>query len=763
MKKITLLMVLLCLCTTLFSQSSKVNNNWFFSDSSTNGSGVSFNNTNGTPTVLTTSQAENPYASSSISDTDGNLLFYCDGKTVWNKNHIAMPNGILNHLGTSTPSMAKKVIIVPHLVNEEQYYIFTGYEEHNPNITNDGYYYNIVDMSLNNGDGDVLINVGGPLNDEFGQPFVNFHTSSKRLASHYNKDLNTIWITLLNGTKILTYKIDQNGLNINPVQASSEVASNTVPFSFGGMRISPDGTKIGMTMRSNDIDNTPFDALVANFDNNNGIISNIQFIEISRADDVEFSPDSRFIYVKAFGKVSGFEDRGITNSNRQAGLYYAPVKKDAEGFNNSSSLPPTFVGGLIGTWENIGSIQLGPDDKLYFNVLSVGTNSLTPFLYSINNPNDPGNISFSTILNLGQMPGVTVTNQVASLPRKVIDLNETEFSPFITTWEVDATDLSITIPTYSGETYDYTVDWGDGTSSDNQTSGASHTYSIAGTYTVSISGLFPRIYFLNSSVSNREKIVAVNQWGNNEWTSMSYAFYGCGNLDVLDISNSPNLTSTQDLSYAFMNCESLTQVGQWEVDNVNNMAGMFIDAHKFNQSLGDWNVSKVEDMSRLLHLTDLSIANYDATLIGWNNLPLLQNNVFFGATGLKYCSMEAQVARQTIIETYGWSIYLDSQGCSSSSSMNSLSNNFSTEKELLNKLYVYPNPFDDTLNITQSTSNAIASFSVYDKLGNIILQERVVHKDENIMMNTRSLEAGIYFVKIVFIDGASKVKQVIKN
>src|SRR5688500_16750402 len=30
---------------------------------------------------------------SSISDKNGNLLFYTNGKTVWNKNNLPMPNG----------------------------------------------------------------------------------------------------------------------------------------------------------------------------------------------------------------------------------------------------------------------------------------------------------------------------------------------------------------------------------------------------------------------------------------------------------------------------------------------------------------------------------------------------------------------------------------------------------------------------------------------------------------------------------------------
>ena len=71
---------------------------------------------------------------------------------------------------------------------------------------------------------------------------------------------------------------------------------------------------------------------------------------------------------------------------------------------------------------------------------------------------------------------------------------------FITTWKTDnigsSQDNQITIPTFFGETYDYTVDWGDGTSDENVTGDITHTYASPGTYQVAINGIFPRIIIL---------------------------------------------------------------------------------------------------------------------------------------------------------------------------------------------------------------------------------------------------------------------------
>ena len=96
------------------------------------------------------------------------------------------------------------------------------------------------------------------------------------------------------------------------------------------------------------------------------------------------------------------------------------------------------------------------------------------------------------------------------------DANPTDF---VTTWRTSSDAQIITIPIFAGETYDYTVDWGDGDVSANQTGDARHTYTSAGEYAVRISGRFPRIYINNDSQS-RGAILSVDQWGRQAWTSM---------------------------------------------------------------------------------------------------------------------------------------------------------------------------------------------------------------------------------------------------
>ena len=84
MKKI-LLFFLLLKAVFIFSQNQTINWN-FGNKAALNFNGAQVN-------VLPDSEMNTPAGCSSISDKQGNLLFYTNGKTVWNKEHQIMENG----------------------------------------------------------------------------------------------------------------------------------------------------------------------------------------------------------------------------------------------------------------------------------------------------------------------------------------------------------------------------------------------------------------------------------------------------------------------------------------------------------------------------------------------------------------------------------------------------------------------------------------------------------------------------------------------
>lgn len=171
---------------------------------------------------------------------------------------------------------------------------------------------------------------------------------------------------------------------------------------------------------------------------------------------------------------------------------------------------------------------------------------------------------------------------------------------FITTWKTDipstSNDNQITIPT-TGTGYNYDIDWGDGSSDTGVTGNITHIYSVPDTYTVSITGDFPRIYFNN--LGDKEKLIAINQWGNISWSSMNKAFSGCINLTI-PATDAPDLSLVTDMSYMFENATSFNQpINHWDVSNITNMSNLFAVAKSFNQPLDNWDVSNVTDMSAM--------------------------------------------------------------------------------------------------------------------------------------------------------------------
>src|SRR4051812_27117012 len=94
----------LLLFTIFCVSAQKQNNVWYFGSNA----GIDFNS--GSPVALINGKLSTTEGCSSIADANGSLLFYTDGITLYNRNHVAMPNG--NGLKGGT-SASQSAIIVP--------------------------------------------------------------------------------------------------------------------------------------------------------------------------------------------------------------------------------------------------------------------------------------------------------------------------------------------------------------------------------------------------------------------------------------------------------------------------------------------------------------------------------------------------------------------------------------------------------------------------------------------------------------------------
>ncbi|WP_271783367.1 BspA family leucine-rich repeat surface protein [Aquimarina algiphila] len=177
---------------------------------------------------------------------------------------------------------------------------------------------------------------------------------------------------------------------------------------------------------------------------------------------------------------------------------------------------------------------------------------------------------------------------------------ENVVEPFITTWKTTTADELVTIPlsNLAELTYDYTIDWGDGSVENNLTFEREHIYINPGTYTVSISGKFPAIN-IQSDINISPKLQSIEQWGDIEWESMSSAFAGCINL-IYNAKDKPDLLKVTDMSSMFANCHkfNVADLNDWDVSGVIDMSNLFL-VTAFNGNISQWDVSNVQFMSRM--------------------------------------------------------------------------------------------------------------------------------------------------------------------
>ena len=179
-----------------------------------------------------------------------------------------------------------------------------------------------------------------------------------------------------------------------------------------------------------------------------------------------------------------------------------------------------------------------------------------------------------------------------------------------------------TIPT-TGSGYNYTIKTSDGQTISGITGSYTITFPSIGTYTIKISGVFPKIYFNNGG--DKLKILSVNNWGIYGLGVFSYTnnFYVCTNLTAIgsDVANF-NLITTGDNCFGF--CKIATLPTDMTLNLLVTGLGMF---------RGNLFLSLPSSMN-LPNLTNGSTMFYDGKLTSLPSsmtLPLLTNgtSMFF--------------------------------------------------------------------------------------------------------------------------------------
>jgi gliding motility-associated-like protein len=200
-------------------------NIWYFG----NGAGLDFSS--GSPVAITNGALHTYEGCATMCDLNGNLLMYTDGDTIWDRNHNPMPNGTQLTGCPILGSSAQASIIIPQPGHPDLYYVFTT--DCWENFGAFGLRYNVVDMTLNGGLGDVIPS----------QKNVLLYTPcTEGLTATYNCDETGVWIMSheYNTNNYVCYFLDANGINPTPVISSiGGVYTDFVSY----MRFSPNGKK----------------------------------------------------------------------------------------------------------------------------------------------------------------------------------------------------------------------------------------------------------------------------------------------------------------------------------------------------------------------------------------------------------------------------------------------------------------------------------------------------------------------------------------
>ena len=222
---------------------------------------------------------------------------------------------------------------------------------------------------------------------------------------------------------------------------------------------------------------------------------------------------------------------------------------------------------------------------------------------------------------------------------------------------------TITITLDQGESYNGTIDWGDGSSlfilSGSGYASATHTYQVFDTYQVRVSGSIVPFSIPSLQLFNQQNIVSVENLGTIGWTNFNSMFLDCFNLASFNAGNS-DTSNVTNMNSMFAECIGLTSinVSSFDTSNVTNMISMFQNCNSLTSlNLESFDTSNVA-------LFDLMFGG--CTLLNQLQLPLN----FVTASCTRAISMFLQCSSLLSLDVSSW---ITSNVVSMSNMFNSMS------------------------------------------------------------------------------------------
>jgi gliding motility-associated-like protein len=476
---------------------------------------------------LTVSGFDGLEGGASISSPTGELLFYTNGDVVWNKNHQIMPNGrglggLCSNFGNYS-SASQSALIVPHPGNSNLYYIFTT-DCAEDNFVN-GLRYSIVDISLENGRGDVTTK---------NQLLVS--STAEKVAAIFKDTAKNVWIVThgVGNNNFYSFLLTSAGLNTTPL------ISSTGQVNTGGrgyMKFSPDGNQLVVTSFIGGQGDGVQPELFT-FDKTSGEVKSNFVLPNSMlsAYGASFSPNSKVLYLTCAWTCG--PSSVLYQYNLEAGTpLQIAIKRYVTDITNI-----------------YGALQLGPDGKLYCLTYDDSGNN---YIGVVQNP-DLGGKACNAVMNYIPIPctigpswglpnfiesyfQTAVTNNTACTQLntefiKKVDFDQKSNCQTLTATFINKSEVQPFDHVAERNMFYISWDFGDGTFSQNTLSdhpnldNITHTYQNPGTYTVTLT-LFQ---FGCGPVSVQKQVVLTD-------THYNFSFVqDCNSLEVEFINNSSN-------------------------------------------------------------------------------------------------------------------------------------------------------------------------------------------------------------------------------
>ena len=426
----------------VYGEQQQVANFWYFGDNA----GINF--TPQPPVAVTDGQTRAPAGVAGISDRNGQNLFYTDGYTVYDRQHIVVDNSIGGDNASTQSSL-----VIPFPDDETMFYIFTTKDIWN--LSGDHSY--LLSFSVM----DIKETDMGTLGEIVAKDVPLFSKSTERIAA----------IQMGQGYWLLTHEFGNNTFRAYPITpsgvgppvltsiGSSHAISNN-EFGEGYMKFSGDGSRVAVAL------STPMGNYVElfDFDPATGTLSNYIQIELSESFNqynvygLEFSSGSDKLFVTLNNQTtpqSRLYELKLHNYNKDSIEANIDLMSDVPGVN-------------------FGALQTGPDGQIYMAINfqdfvgnfmpNLDTATTTVFDYATNQFSLNGGISRLGLPNFVQ----NFTNQppVPSAGITAGCIGQISFFTGSGTSTID----------------EYLWNFGDGGSDMNPVT--DHTYAAANTYTV---------------------------------------------------------------------------------------------------------------------------------------------------------------------------------------------------------------------------------------------------------------------------------------